>query len=358
MFDSRKVYLKHLYLKDFRNYSALHATFSSSMNIIYGDNGQGKTNLLEAIYLLATGRSFRTLRLGELIREGASAFIIEAEIVEQDIPSTLLISFDGQTKHLELNGTRYHSFHPLLGLLPSVLYSPHDVELIHGAPAVRRRFFNLQLAQSDPHYLLSFTRYWQAMKQRNVLLRAKQFEGIECWEQQMAPCAIYVRNQRLKIVEELPTLLQKEMNGLTPHSEPIELRFFPSYPEQIECYLEQMRKNRPREAQLGLTLSGPHRDDFIVFLEGKSARLFASEGQKKTATFALKLAQWTQLALHTGKTPLLGIDDFGLHLDHERQRLLRSTLDRFSQVFMTTPQAPLGLEGAHSLYIRQGRQEG
>ncbi len=348
------MYLKEIYLKDFRNYATLNIAFSPSINIIHGDNGQGKTNLLEAIYLLATGRSFRTLRLGELIREGASLFVIEAEILEQGISSTLSLSFDGQTKRLELNGTRYSSFHPLLGLLPSVLYSPNDVELISGPPAIRRRFFNLQLAQSDPSYLHSFTRYWQAMKQRNALLRAKNLESIECWEQQMAPHAIYIRAKRSEIVQELPRLLQQEMDRLSPLPESLEIRFFPSYPDQTESYLEQMKKNRLREVQLGLTLSGPHRDDFILFVEGKSARLFASEGQKKTATFALKLAQWTQLSNHTHKSPLLGIDDFGLHLDDSRQQLLRSTLDSFSQVFMTTPRAPTGLENAYSLCIKKG----
>jgi len=198
------MHLKSLFLRDFRNYTSLSVQFGPKTNLIYGENGQGKTNLLEAIYLLATGRSFRTLRLNELIRQGASAFFIEAEILKNDVTSTLRISFDGQTKKLEHNGTRYSSFHPLLGLLPSVLYSPLDAEFISGAPAVRRRFINLHLAQSDPNYLHSFTLYWQAMRQRNALLKRKTVESIECWEQQMAPAAIYVREKRFEMLRSLP----------------------------------------------------------------------------------------------------------------------------------------------------------
>ena len=349
------MHLKSIYLRDFRNYTSLSVQFSPKTNVIYGENGQGKTNLLEAIYLLATGRSFRTLRLNELIRQGANAFLIEAEILKDDVTSTLRISFDGQTKKLEHNGTRYSSFHPLLGLLPSVLYSPLDAEFISGSPAVRRRFINLHLAQSDPNYLHSFTLYWQAMRQRNALLKRKVIESIECWEQQMAPAAIYVREKRFEMLRTLPPFLQQAMESLSPQAEPLELRFYPSYPEQADGYLQQLKQNRSREVQMGFTLTGPHRDDFILLMEGRSARLFASEGQKRTATFAIKLAQWHQLAQLTGETPLFGIDDFGLHLDDERKERLRTLLGGFGQIFLTTPQLLAGdFSEAHRILIHQG----
>lgn len=348
------MYLKNLFLKDFRNYASAEVSFGPKVNIIHGQNGHGKTNLLEALYLLATGRSFRTLRLGELIRQGASAFILEAEIVENNVPFHLFLSYDGQHKKLTFNGKNYTSFHPLLGLLPTVLYSPSDIELIGGPPAGRRRFFNLHLAQSDPQYLHAFTRYWQAMKERNALLRSKSFDALDCYEEQMAPHALYVRAKRCALLEELPSLLATEMKRLTPNNESLELRFFPSYPNVIEGYLQQLKKNRPREISLGLTLTGPHRDDFILLIEGRPARLFASEGQKKTATFALKLAEWARLAQNTGKSPLLGIDDFGLHLDEKRELLLKETLSTFGQVFLTTPYAPTRASHIHPLEIQKG----
>ena len=139
------------------------------------------------------------------------------------------------------------------------------------------------------------------------------------------------------------------MESLSPQAEPLELRFYPSYPEQADAYLQQMKQNRSREVHMGFTLTGPHRDDFILLMEGRSARLFASEGQKRTATFAIKLAQLT------GEPPLLGIDDFGLHLDEERKERLRALLGGFGQIFLTTPQLlSADFSDAHRILIHQG----
>ena len=186
------MYLKSLYLRNFRNYAEAEIRFSPRLNILYGDNAQGKTNLLEAIYLFSTGRSFRTQHLSELVKSGESFFHLEAEIFRDNVLQKIQLTFDGQTKRLQMNANTYASFHPLLGILPSVLYAPNDTELIGGSPAERRRFINLHLAQSDPHYVHHLTRFWRAMKQRNCLLRGRDAQTIECWEIEMAQSASYL----------------------------------------------------------------------------------------------------------------------------------------------------------------------
>lgn len=343
------MHLKSLYLKNFRNYTEAEAHLSPRLNIFYGNNAQGKTNLLEAIYLIATGRSFRTQHLSELIREGETFFFLEAEISRDEVTQRLQLSFDGQSKRLQIDGHAYTSFHPLLGLLPSVLYTPYDIELISGSPSERRRFLNLHLAQSDPLYVHHLTRYWRAMKQRNCLLRAKQPDSLDCWENEMAQSAAYLWKVRAEMLAELKIPLAHQSHRLSADQETHEIRF---QPPQIDSYLKQLKKNRPREMELGLTLSGPHRDDLTLLIDNKPARLFASEGQKKTAIAALRLAEWERLSERIGAPALMGIDDLGLHLDETRQTLLRTALDKLGQVFITTPTPPL--TPSHLLHITHG----
>ena len=331
------VYLKTLYLRNFRNYKEAEVELALGLNVFFGDNAQGKTNLLEAIYLLATGQSFRTQSLSELVKEGETFFFLEAEMVRDGVSQTIKVSFDGQSRKLQLGANTYSSFHPLLGLLPSVLYTPYDIELISGSPAERRRFLNLHLAQSDPLYVHHFTRFWRAMKQRNCLLRNKSQDGIECWEVEMGASAEYIAKARQEMVQELRDPLEAQGKKLTSEQERHELHFHLS---QSKTYLHQLEKNRKREMELGLTLTGPHRDDLSLLIDGKPARLFASEGQKKTAIAALRLAEWERLCKRSGAPALMGIDDLDLHLDCARQKLLRHCLSELGQVFITTPRAP------------------
>ncbi|MCC6127701.1 MAG: DNA replication/repair protein RecF [Chlamydiae bacterium] len=349
------MFLKSLYLRNFRNYAETQVDFHSKCNVLYGDNAQGKTNLLEAIYLIATGRSFKTMRLEELIRHGESFFYIEATLVKDLISETIKLSFDGESRRLQTEANTFTSFHHLLGLLPSVLYAPNDTELISGSPILRRRFFNLHLAQSDPLYVHHLSRFWRAMKQRNCLLRMRNENDLDCWEAEMAHSASYLYTARTEMALELKEPLLSISQALSGDKESLELRYQSSY--HPDTYRSALKKNRFREIQLGATLTGPHRDELILSIEGKPARLFASEGQKKTAIAALRLAEWERLCRRVEGSALMGIDDFGLHLDSPRQELLCNRLDRLGQVFLTTPHSPMqwkALAGAHQIRIEAG----
>ena len=349
------MFLKNLYLRNFRNFTEAQVEFDPKCNVLHGDNAQGKTNLLEAIYLIATGRSFRTMKVEELIRHGQSFFYIEATVVRDMISQTIKLSFDGESRRLQTEANTYSSFHHLLGLLPSVLYAPGDTDLITGAPAVRRRFFNLHLAQSDPLYVHHLSRFWRAMKQRNCLLRMRNESDLECWEIEMAHSAAYLYVARSEMTSEIKEPLSRSSLKLSGEKETLELRYLPSY--QPDTYLAQLKKSRPREVQFGSTLAGPHRDELALYIDEKPARLFASEGQKKTAMAALRLAEWERLCRRVEGTALMGIDDFGLHLDAPRQQLLCNTLGTLGQVFLTTPHLPTTwkpLESAHQIRIESG----
>lgn len=319
-----------LYLRNFRNYAQLELEFSPSVNLIRGNNAQGKTNLLEALYFLSTGRSFRTQQTSDLIRWQEPFFFLEAEFVKDGITQTLTLSFDGQSKKMRYNNTEYSHFTNLLGMLPTVILAPEDIHLIMGAPADRRRFIDIHIAQLDPLYIYHSSRYYKAVKQRNQLLRQRQEDGIESWEEIMVAAARYIHHKRAHVIQELQKPLAEATQRLSLQQETLEVRYLPSYTEDY-------KHSRAKELHLGVTLIGPHRDDLSFLVNGKEAKTFSSEGQKRCALTALRLAEWEHFASSTGAHPILSIDDFGVHLDAKRHQLLLETLKGRAQVFLTSP---------------------
>lgn len=342
------MYLKSLFLRNFRNYTDAQIHFGPRINVIAGENAQGKTNLLEALYLLSCGRSFRTPHLSELIQKGKAFFYLEAHLEKNGITETLKLHFDGKTKKFQYNSTLYLSFNSLLGVMPQVLHAPSDLDLIASVPSVRRRFLNIHLAQHDPMYVHHLLRYYKAMKQRNFLLKSRRVEGIECWEEEMALSANYLIAARAKMIEEV----QKR---LFPLAEKLLL------PQDLEIqYVSSAdpkalwQKHRQKELSYGATLFGPHRDDFQIILDKLPARSFASEGQKEALSFALRLAEWERLCEKTELPVLMSIDDFGVHLDEKRLALLQESLQRFLQVFLTTPREFPDLPYSKGFIIEKG----
>lgn len=330
--------IQSIQLKNFRSYANAKFSFEAGVNHIYGPNGLGKTNLLEAIFLLSTGRSFRSTNLSELIRHDTEAFQVEAKFQKDEVEQTLSISFDGSQKRIFHNGTSYSNFTQLLGMLPSVVYSPLDIFLISGSPSDRRRFLNLHIAQKDPLYVYHLGRYTRALKQRNALLKRKQVKTIEVWEEEMSKSAVYLMDVRKTAISELSSLLQTEFAELASKKHVPSITYLPS-----KLPTTAMRE---KELILGYTLVGPHRDDLVLTLDEKAAKSYASEGEKRLIIAALKLAAYRHL-----EYPLFAIDDFGNHLDDDRSDALHQRLKEFPQVFLTSPdKMPLDDE-AHSLSL-------
>jgi len=344
--------LHSLYLRNFRNYEEAMTTFSPKLNYIYGENAQGKTNLLEAIYLLITGRSFRTHHLTDLIRFDAPAFYLEAHFEKNGVEQILKLTFDGEGRTIIHNATPIPSLSGLLGILNGVIISPEDNELVKGSPAARRQFLDLQLACENPLYLHHLSRYLRAMKQRNILLRHNKLETIAIWEEPMAESATYLTLKRHETIQQLAK--EKHVDSLT-------LSYQTTAPvnrdsETIKTYfLKQYDKYRPREVDQGSTLTGPHRDDLMIYLHGQEARFFASEGQTRSCVTSLRLAQWARLKTVTEETPILCIDDVGISLDSSRENKLYKQLGTLGQVFITSPRKLHNLPSeTHLIGVHQG----
>ncbi len=324
------MFLQRLVLRNFRNYEEASLEFSPKVNLLRGDNAQGKTNLLEAIFLISTGRSFRTSHLPELIREEAPNFYLEAEFFKDEVIQTIRLSFDGQNKKMVHDGATHTHFTSLLGLLPTVLLAPEDIEIVVGPPQIRRRFLDLHLAQVDPAYICHLARYYKAMKQRNALLRRKIMDGIESFETLMAVSAVYLHQKRGDFLQQMQEPIRQAMSYLSDANDYLQLKYFPSH-------VTDYAKHRSKELEIGSTLMGPHRDDFEIEVNGKEAKSFASQGQKRCAITALKIGQWDHFYKHFHSPPLFSIDDFGAHLDSRRSQLLLSRVSSLGQVFLTSP---------------------
>ena len=338
------MYIKRLYLHHFRNYSETEVSFSPGVNWITGKNGQGKTNLLEALYLLSTGRSFRTHQLSQLIQTDSPFFYLEAEIESEGVRQTLKVSFDGEIKKVHYNATVYSYFAPLLGLLPHVMYAPEDTALIGGAPAFRRKVIDLHLAQIDPLYLHHLARYHKAMRQRNELLKKKIEEAIEPWEMSMAQSGSYLMKKREELIQQLQKPLYEKMLEISSGIDHLGIKYESSLPlADPESLLMHWQKNRKKEFHIGTTLYGPHRDDLIFSIDHLSAKSFASVGQQHSIIAALRLCQWSHLQSQTRRLPFFSVDDFGAHLDESRQRMFQEKLSSLGQIFLTSPAAHYGI---------------
>ncbi len=345
--------LKQLHLRNFRNYGKESFRFSQGVNLICGKNGQGKSNLLEAIYLLSTGRSFRTSFLSELIKHGQKSFTVVGVIEKDGVEHTLTLNYSKEEKSFFFNQTKHAHFSQILGIFPSVIIAPSDVALIDGSPQERRRFFNFHLSQYNPLYVYHLARFTKGLKQRNALLKTRQTLSLDAWEREISKSAFYLFQERKKCSELLNERLQAH-SSLLLTNDPIHLKYQPHcLIDSEEAIFQSLTKHREKDFILGSTTIGPHRDDLAIYLRKHIARGVASEGQKRSVTSTLRLIEYELLKEESSHPPVLHVDDLGVHLDGERKNCLKSQLQAVLQSFVTSPQEeefPL----AHKIYIEQG----
>lgn len=337
------MFLQKLRAVHFRNFEELQAAFHPGINEIIGENAQGKTSLLEAIFICLCGSSFRTSHLKELIQHQTAGFFVEAHFEKHGITHQVAVSFDGVSRRVFLNHAPCTSSATLLGLMTGVACTPEDVDLIKGAPAFRRRFLDMQIAQVDQLYVHHLNRYTKALKARNILLKQKHEKTLFAWEHELAQSGAYLVHKRRANTHFLCEKAAPFFALFTQKEALLELRYYNPCPEEcgdIESlkgyYVKSFTEKRAQELLYGMTLVGPHRDDLEIFSEGRPFRDFASEGQQHLAAISLKLAEWHYLKEHAQDVPLMIIDDFATSLDSIRQRLLFEELHQLGQVFLSS----------------------
>jgi DNA replication and repair protein RecF len=330
------VYLSHLRLRDFRNYARLDVDFTPGFHLLLGDNAQGKTNILEAIYLLATLRSFRGVASAQMVRHAQKGYFIGGAIEHQG-QHEVKIYWSSRERNLTLDGRSIKRLSEYLGVVRAVVFCSEDIQLAKGPASRRRRFLDLLLTQTHPTYLQLLQRYARTVRSRNALLKHRGDPvSIEAFTTEMLRAGSDLMEHRRKLLPVFVPLAQEAYRRITRSAEEFTIEYTPNVRTD---FLLELRQSQGRERAMKTTLVGPHRDEVVLQLNGKSVAQFGSEGQKRSAVIALKMAQAEYLAKLHGQTPILLIDDIMGELDLHRRSgflpLLKRVREARSQVFMT-----------------------
>jgi DNA replication and repair protein RecF len=332
-----QVHLAHLRLRDFRNYARLDVDFAPGFHLLLGDNAQGKTNILEAIYLMATLRSFRGVGGAQMIRHGAKGYFVGGNVVGQG-EAEIKMYWSARERKLALNGQPVKKLADYFGALRTVVFCTEDLQLVKGTARARRRFLDLLLAQTQPAYLPLLQRYMHTVRARNALLKHSTTDeaALESFSTELVKLGSEIIRARRELVPKFSPLARLAYRRISNDAEELRIEYQPSVKNDFAVELAQ---SRARERTFRATLVGPHRDDLQLLLNEKSAAQFGSEGQKRTLAIALKLAQAEFLAGLHGSPPILLIDDVMGELDVKRRSgflpLLESARRTSGQVFMT-----------------------
>jgi DNA replication and repair protein RecF len=337
LFHCVGVHLAHLRLRDFRNYARLDVNFSPGLHLLLGDNAQGKTNILEAVYLMATLRSFRGVGGAQMIRHGAKGYFTGGNVVGRG-DREIKIYWSAHERKLALDGQPVKKLTDYLGVLRTVVFCTEDLQLVKGAARARRRFLDLLLAQTRSDYLPLLQRYMRAVRARNALLKHRSTDeaALDSFSQELVKLGDEIIRARRELVPKFSPLARLACRRISNDAEELRIEYQPSVKKDFAVELAQ---SRSRERTYRSTLVGPHRDDLQLLLNEKSAAQFGSEGQKRTLAIALKMAQSEYLAGIHGSPPILLIDDVMGELDVKRRSgflpLLEHVRKAGGQVFMT-----------------------
>ena len=325
-------------LRNFRNYPSLTFVPGEGINILYGDNAQGKTNVLEAICLLGTSRSHRGAKDKEMIETGEREAHLRVNLsgIRGMDRIDMHLRRDG-AKGIAINRQPVKRAGDLLGLLPVVFFSPEDLSIIKSGPQIRRRFVNTELCQIDSLYTKSLSSYSRCLMQRNKLLRDIAFDGrlideLDAWDAQLTRYGSALITERAAFLAELDTTVGSIHRGLTQDKEELSLVYEPD--TEADAFSENIMRARETDLKYKTTSVGPHRDDFRVMIDGQDARIYGSQGQQRSAALSLKLAEIKLLRKAKGEEPVLLLDDVLSELDRNRQEMLLSRIGG-TQTFLT-----------------------
>lgn len=331
------VHLAQIRLRDFRNYERLDAEFSPGFQLLLGDNAQGKTNLLEALYVMATLRSFRGVGGSQMIRHGEKGYFIGGTI-EGRTGDEVKIYWSSKERKLALNGETVRQLTSYLGTMQAVVFCTEDLQLVKGTARVRRRFMDLLLAQTHVGYLPLLQRYMKITRSRNAILKQRKIDEnlLESFSHELIAAGNELINLRRELVPRISPLARLAYRRISSDAEELRIDYAPSIKED---FASELTKSRQRERSYRSTIVGPHRDDLKLSLSNQSAAQFGSEGQKRSLVVALKMAQAEYLTGMLGVPPILLIDDVMGELDLKRRSgmlpLLERTHHTRGQVFMT-----------------------
>ena len=326
-----------LKLENFRNYSFQTIEFNKGINVIYGDNAQGKTNILEAIFLCSMGKSFRTTRDKDLIKINESYTKINIEYEKGDRKGRIEY-FIGDKKNVLVNEVKLNKLSQLLGNINSIIFSPDDIEVLKGAPQKRRKFLNMMISQLRPAYLFNLNAYNKTLEQRNNYLRQIKLENkpeelLDIWDEKLAKHAEIIYTYRKEFVDKILNKIIDIHKNITDCQEIINIIYKSEFSEKSN-FMQKLKEARKKDILRGYTSVGIHRDDFEIYINNKNINLYGSQGQFRTAILSLKLSELYVIYDEIGEYPILLLDDFMSELDEKRRKKFVENITE-AQVILT-----------------------
>ncbi|MCH5265907.1 MAG: DNA replication/repair protein RecF [Lachnospiraceae bacterium] len=332
--------IKSIELCNFRNYERAEFEFHQGTNVLYGDNAQGKTNVLEAIFVGGTTKSHKGSKDLEMIRSGEKEAHIRYHVEKRQRTFKVEVHMrKGSSKGIAIDGLPIKNSNELLGLSNIVFFSPEDLSIIKDGPEERRRFIDMELCQLNKAYLFYLTQYKKVLKQRNSLLKQIQEKPdlkstLEIWNSQLAEHGKKIIEIREDFIKNLNEIMKRKHESLTGATEEIDVAYQPNCRQQDlenQLFLEE-----ERDIYLGTTTIGPHRDDMIFITEDKDLRKYGSQGQKRTAALSLKMAEIEIVESTVGEKPILLLDDVLSELDRNRQNYLLENIKGIQTIITCT----------------------
>ncbi len=329
-------------LENYRNYENLYMEFANGTNILYGDNAQGKTNVLESLYMCSTTKSHRGSKDNEIIRLGNNESHIKLIIKKKDVPYRIDIHLKkSKSKGIAINGIPIKKASELFGIVNVIFFSPEDLAIIRNGPSERRKFMDMEICQIDKFYVHNIVNYNKIVNQRNRLLKdiyynydKSLYDTLDIWDMQLADYGNKIIKRREEFIYQINEIINGIHNKLSGGRENLVLKYEPNINETN--ILKEISNSREKDIKLKTTTVGPHRDDLGFYIKDMDIRKFGSQGQKRTAALSLKLSEIELVKKIINDTPILLLDDVMSELDSNRQNQLLDSLDEIQTIVTCT----------------------
>ena len=317
------MYINKIKLKNFRNYDEQEIELEPNINIFYGDNAQGKTNIIESIFISSIGKSFRTNKENELIKFNKDFSSIYIEYEKSDRQGNITINISNK-KEIFINGVKIKKLSELLGKINTVIFTPDDINILKDGPQKRRRFLDIMIGQLRPNYVHILNMYNKTIEQRNNYLKQikienKSEEMLEIWDEKLAEYGIKIYEYRYEFIEKIKNKINNIHKKITDEKEEIKIEYISDCSNK-EKYLNILKERRKLDIIKGFTTKGIHRDDFMIYINDELVNVYGSQGQNRTVILSLKISELQVIYDEIGEYPILLLDDFMSELDEKRRK--------------------------------------
>ena len=355
------MYIKKINLKNFRNYEEQEIILTKGINIFYGDNAQGKTNIIESVFLCALGKSFRSKKDKELIKFNENSATVKVDYQKEDREGNIKAQI-GEKKEFFINGVKQSKISNIIGKINVVIFSPDDIEIIKEGPDKRRKFIDMMISSLKPNYLHLLNNYNRVLEQRNIYLKQVVKEGksldlLDILDEQLSELSFNIYEYRKKYLEKFSDIIQETHDIITKktkNKETIKIKYI-SNAQEKEGFLNNLKKSRQIDLKRGFTSTGVHRDDFMIYINKKIVSIYGSQGQQRTTTLTLKLCELKIVTEEIGETPILLLDDFMSELDENRRKSFIENLKNSQVIITCTDDIMIEKQNIKSFHIENGK---